>query len=365
MAQSFKSDRLASTYLFYGAAGRGAWHLAISLAALVNCEDPIIDDEETPARPCDHCRNCRNIAALSFEGFHFALPLGKHKKDKEDEAVELTNELLEQKREEPFALLSSSGSRSISIEVARRIKSSLSRKATHGIRRVAIFYQMERMMHASADALLKLIEEPPADTILVLTTQNPDALLPTVLSRSQKIRLDRIPSTMVSAYLNDNYEVTPKRAELLGRVSDGSIGQAIQMLAGEDESASSQRAVAFLLFKSIFDESSGETLSRMADLLSARRDTAETEQLLGYWQSMLRDCANIAGSGNADDIINVDFASELTRLAPQFSDPSVTSAIIAHFKNSLADLQRNVHIQGALMALVLKIKAATRQSVSV
>jgi len=365
LAQSFKSDRLASTYLFYGPSGRGAWHLAVSLAALVNCENPVIGDDDNPAGPCDQCRNCRNIAALSFEGFHFALPLGKHKKEKEDEAVELTNELLAQKRDEPFALLSSSGSRNISIEVARRIKTSLSRKATPGIRRMAIFYQMERMLHASADALLKLIEEPPADTILVLTTQSPDLLLPTILSRSQKIRLDRIPSAIVTDYLNHHYEVSPTKAELLGRISDGSIGQAIEMLAGEDDSASSQRAVAFLLFKSIFSESSGETLSHMADLLSARRDAAEAEQLLGYWQSMLRDCANIAGSGSTDDIINVDFASGLQKLAPQLSDPAVISTIVNHFKNSLADLRRNVHIQGALMALVLKIKAATRQTAGV
>ena len=94
LSRSFESDRVAGTYLFHGRDGLGHWGLAVSLAALLNCEQPQKTDSDLI--PCGTCRNCRMIFGINFEGLMVAVPLPPHKSSKE--AVELTNEILDTKR---------------------------------------------------------------------------------------------------------------------------------------------------------------------------------------------------------------------------------------------------------------------------
>ncbi len=347
------ADRIAGTYLFHDPGGRGDWYLAIALAALLNCEQPEQTDQpDFPVLPCGSCRVCHQIASLNFEGFHFALPISKHKNL--DEAAELTAEILARKKAEPFGMLSAATYTSIPIATAREIKKRLSLKASPGIRRIVIFYEMERMLQSSADALLKIIEEPPADTVMVLTTRNPEALLPTIRSRARLVRLDRVPEVAAVHYLKSEYQLADKKAQLLARTSEGSLGRAIEMAGVDDDS--SQRAVGFLLFRSLFQDQSPDTLSHMAELLSPR-DLGQAEELLELWQSLLRDCTYYATTGDEEALINIDFISELPRLASALKGGEQIADIVSQIKIALADIKGKVHIQGALMALALKIKA--------
>jgi len=358
LARSFLSKKIAGTYLFHGRPGLGDWHLAISLAALLNCENPV--KSKSDARmvlPCDKCRSCRNIASLNFEGFFFAVPIKTHKKL--EQAVELTNEILEIKKAEPFKILSASSYTSIPIAMAREIQKRLAHKPGEGITRVVMFYQMEKMLLASADALLKLIEEPPPETVIVLTTYNPEALLPTILSRSQKIKLDRVPVNVMTDYMKENYDLSENRALLFAGISEGSLGRAVEMIDGEGEKASSRRAVGFLLFKSLFNDQTPVTLSHVVELLNPR-DLGEAEELLLFWQSLLRDCSNYNVTSEEDNIVNIDFVPEIKKLSAFFNSPQLIASVVENIKNSLADLRRSVHIQGALMALIIKIKSSIK-----
>ena len=191
LSRSFEMDRIAGTYLFYGDEGTGRWFTAISLAALLNCEQPEKDSElNNISVPCGKCRNCLNIFALNHESLKLIIPIPPHE-NKLDKAIDLTNEVIAQKREEPFGILTSSTSTNIPIALAREVKKNLALKAPSGIKRVVIFYKMEKMLSASADALLKIIEEPPEDSILILICSKPDDLLPTIQSRAQKIKIGR------------------------------------------------------------------------------------------------------------------------------------------------------------------------------
>ena len=352
LARSFEADRLTGAYLFHGPEGTGHWALGISLAALVNCRKPEKSGEMLLI-PCGQCRSCRNIYSLNFEGLHFALPIPPHKNF--EEAIELTVKLLEIKRAEPFTIFSLAANTNIPIAMARDIKRQLSRRSTSDVKRIVIFYRMERMLSSSTDALLKLIEEPPADTIMILTARRPDSLLPTIQSRTRKIRLGRIPEEAIKNYLADKYNLTEKRAGLLARLADGSLGNALGMIEAPDDEELSQRAVGFLLFKSLLRESSPEVISRITDFLNPR-DRGQTEALLTLWQSLTRDCSDYAVSGSEDGIVNIDFRSEIIKLSGNFSDNRLSRQIANNIKITLADLRRNVHIHGALTALVLRIK---------
>lgn len=358
LSRSFQSGRMAGTYLFYGPDGVGRWLLSISLAALANCENPqSLNNGRQVVTPCGRCRNCRNVFSLNFEGLHFAVPIPSHKNH--DEAVDLTNQVLAAKRAEPFRILSSSAPTNIPISIARDIRRSLSRKAGEGIVRVVLFYQMEKMKTASADALLKLIEEPPQDSIVILVCRKPDSLLPTIQSRAQKVKADKIPPEAIEKYLREKHEVSEVRSKLLARIAEGCVGRAIDMIETGDDDGSSRRAVIFFLFKSLFLNGSADVLAHMDEVLSLR-DKGEAEELLRLWQALIRDCVSFAVSGDEDKIINVDFTTETRKLASFFSTPQLALDMVGNIKITLADLRRNVHIQGALMALALKLMSNIR-----
>ncbi len=355
LSRSYETGRVAGTYLFHGREGIGRWALSISLAALLNCFKPERSHgSNAPLTPCGKCENCRKVFSLNFEGLYYALPIAPHKNL--DEAVELTNELLQIKRIEPFKILSSEASTTIPIAVAREIKKNLSRKASEGITRVVLFYQMEKMLPASGDALLKLIEEPPQDTVIILTTERPDSLLPTIQSRSQKVRLGPVPEKTAVNYLIEKYNLSETKARLLTRISQGSLGRAIDLMETSEDKDPSRRAVGFLLFKSLLTEPSPNVVSHMADMLGAR-DRGEAEDLLDLWQSLIRDCAHYAIDGREEEIVNIDFLAEIKKLSDSFIDPQLSFRMVENIKMTLADVRRNVHIQGALVALALRLKS--------
>jgi DNA polymerase-3 subunit delta' len=297
------------------------------------------------------------IYNLNFEGLLLAVPLPPFKST--DESIELTNQILDQRRTEPFVQLSAAASTNIPISVAREIKRSLSRMSTGGVTRLALFDRMERMRTDSADALLKMIEEPPADTVIVLTAERPESLLPTIQSRAQKIRLERIRTEAIERYLIENHHLEQPRARLLARIADGSLGQAIDLIDGGEESDGSRRAVGFLLFKSLLTEDTPSVVTHLSELIDPR-DRGEAEHMLKLWQSLIRDCCRYAQVGDKSELTNIDFAGELEQLSAHFVDPHRADSMSEQIKISLADLALNVHILGSLTALVLRLKASVQ-----
>ena len=351
MSRSFKNDRIASTYLFHGPEGCGRWALAISFAALLNCED-LRESADSHSNPCGKCGYCHRIFSLNFEGLYFALPLSPHKNS--DEAAELTNEILKTKRVEPFSIISSTRSRNIPINTAREIRRSLSLRSSHDITRVAIFYEMEKMLEASADALLKLIEEPPPKTVLILISRRPDALLPTIQSRSQKIRINRVPDEAAIEYLQSAYELSESRAKLLNRISDYSLGRSIELI--DEQGDSTERGVGLLLFKSLLEEAPYQTVSHINEMLDLR-NRGGIDSLLDLWQSLLRDCVNYSVIGDENALINADFKNDIKRLSGRIKGSEAAAGMADDIKNTLEDLRRNSHIQGALTSLTLRLKS--------
>ncbi len=354
LGRSFQRDKLASTYLFYGPDGIGRWGLAITLAALVNCENPDNSHLDQLPRPCGDCRNCRLIFGYNFEGLQFALPLPPHKN--EDEAIELTLGYIQEKAKEPFAILQAEKTRQIPVDTARRIRKDLTGRASSDIHKVVLFYQMERMKTSSADALLKLIEEPPPKTLIILIATRPERLLPTIQSRSLKVRLQKVPDTVLAEYLSARYSIGEARAELLSRVAEGVPGKAIELVGSNEDSESSVRAESFFLFKSLFGPSSVESIVHLIDLISSR-DRGRVEQMLELWQSLLADCTYLAYHTDGTEVVNKDFEKELSRLSVPFRDGQLTAKVAGHIKFALADLSLNVHIHGLLAALALKIRS--------
>jgi hypothetical protein len=356
ISRCFQNDRVASTYLFAGPHGAGHISFALTVASLLNCEDRQIDTLSSTeiVRPCGRCENCRKIAELNFAGgLSLIVPIPPHKT--KDEAIDLTNKALGVMREDPIAAPWTTSGVTLPIDMARDVKQALTRRADEGVTRVVIFDRMETMRTSSADALLKLIEEPPPSTVIIMTARRPDSVLPTLQSRAQLVRLRRVSEELVARHLSENYGVDERRALTLARWSEGLPGRAVGLATDSSDDDKSIRDKGWHLFKSLMKQPTEECIHLVVESVKPR-NRAEAEQILTIWQSLIRDCSCIALEGGTDSITNLDFTAELEALSVPFMNAAFTERVTGEIKNTLADLVYNVHIHPAFIALILKIR---------
>ncbi len=191
LKRSIENNRSHHAYLFVGADGVGKRTTAIAFAKGLNCRSSYSDG-------CDRCDSCRKIE----NGTH--------------PDVELISP-----RE---------GGLTISIDQIRKLQRRVSYKPLEGNWKVYIIDDAASATEEAANCLLKTLEEPPPQVILILITKNIYRLLSTVRSRCQLILFRQIPRNLIEKILRDQYQVPPDEARSLAWLSSGSIGQAVYYL---------------------------------------------------------------------------------------------------------------------------------------
>ncbi len=230
------SGRLPQALLFEGPPGVGKQRLALWLAQALLCEGARDGEGETgKGEPCGRCHPCKLMLNLSHPDVHWFVPLELSKKGGDaDKQVELVEEGLGEemaaRRQQPL-YEPPSGLASHGIAAVRLLLRRLVLTPAMGRRKVFLIGDAERLVpqtgaDAAANALLKALEEPPADTVFILTTAVPDSLLPTILSRVVRVRVARLADSVVAAFAQQELGVTSQR-ELAQRVAlaDGRIGR--------------------------------------------------------------------------------------------------------------------------------------------
>src|SRR5712691_4586017 len=207
------SGRLPQALLFEGPTGVGKQRLGLWLAQALVCERAGERAGVEAGEGCGECQQCKLVLNLSHPDVHWFVPLELSKKGDADKQVDLAEEALGE--EMP----------------------ALSR------RKVFLIGDAERLVpqtgaEAAANALLKALEEPPADTVFVLTTAAPDSLLPTILSRVVRVRVARLPDSIVAAFAQRELGESGQH-ELAQRVAlaDGRIGRLLADGAGRARGA--------------------------------------------------------------------------------------------------------------------------------
>lgn len=229
LAAAATSGRLPQAILLAGPAGVGKQRLALWLAQLIHCE------AGGGAEPCDACRSCRLVLSLQHPDVHWFVPVELNKKGADaDKQVDLVAEALAEemasRREQPF--YPPPGGLAIhSIAAVRLLLRRLVLTPAMGKRKVFIVGDAERLIpqrgtEDAANALLKALEEPPADSVIIITAAEVNALLPTMLSRVVLVRVARIADSAVTAFAQQALPITGKD-ELAQRVTTaaGCIGK--------------------------------------------------------------------------------------------------------------------------------------------
>jgi len=214
--------------LFTGPAGVGKRTAALVLAQAANCTD-------TNQQPCGVCRSCRSIAELNYPDLKLLLPirLPKGNADIEDVAAATLDRYREltlgQAQPVPNPKLK------IPIDAVRWLRIEMAKPPLLARRRFFVLVHAHQMNAEAANALLKALEEPQAQSTFILTSSRPAALPATIRSRCQVVRFASVAPDVVRQWLHENAGTCSADAELASALADGSIGTALRFLENRED----------------------------------------------------------------------------------------------------------------------------------
>jgi DNA polymerase-3 subunit delta' len=225
------SKQVGGAYLFSGPVGCGKESLAIRFAQLLNCET-------SSEKPCDTCPSCQRFRQLQHEKLKLIFPLPAVRKKKDDGSgtsstigkgdMELVTEAIAKKAEDHFHKIKIPKSSRILIQSIRELRKTLYLKSEPSGRKIVLIFDAHLLsvgIGETANALLKILEEPPENTTLILVTDHVELLLPTILSRCQRVGIPRLNDIFIQDWLQMKM-VKDSEIQLLAGLSQGNIHQA-------------------------------------------------------------------------------------------------------------------------------------------
>lgn len=242
LKQEVATGRMAHALLFTGPRGAGKLPLALALGRRLCCTHPTDDGEA-----CGRCTACLGWEKLAHADAHFVFPIAGTKNTCDDYLPRWREMILEN----PYTDLSrwnelmgaGNAQPMIYATEADRILRKLSLRSATGGWRVVVIWLPERMNEACANKMLKLLEEPPSKTAFLMVSEEPERLLATIISRTQRIYVPRISETDLSEALYTRYGQTTDEAVALAHRADGNLLKALELA-----SKSSEQAHCFELF---------------------------------------------------------------------------------------------------------------------
>lgn len=310
---ALRSERLAHALLFHGEEGIGKLLTARVLAQAVNCE---AEPAPEPPDACGICRSCHQIEA------------GSHP---------------------DVTILTATGEKGETAHT-REIESRFIYRPLIGRQKIVILDNADLLRDAAANALLKTIEEPPPDSLIVLVSSRPEALLPTIRSRCQELRFAPLALDVVEETVRRRRGLSEQDARFLAVISGGRLGLA---LAAEPEALRAERAEYLRLVSPDSLESTGGLLSVCEAV--GKSDQAETA--LGWLTAWFRDLIIVKVGGDRARLVNSDCLAQLDALAARLRIETILD-LAAYVKSMHRGLERNLNKQMMLEGLLLRLQAA-------
>lgn len=317
------SGRLAHSTLIAAPPNTGAHTLAALLARALLCQSP-----DRALRPCGTCRACKLTAAGTHPDLHTLRPPEAARNDDDDTK------------------------RTIPVEAVRELRSSVMQRPYLGSTGVAVV-DIDYLNDAGANALLKILEEPPPYLYFLLLTRDSGAIWQTISSRCQTIQLRPLAMEEVRAALIAR-GTDPDRADLLARLSGGRIGWALNAVDNPSELESRTDTIQQII--ALSNAGRAERFAYASKLATQfGKDPAAVRQILSFWLNWWRDVL-LLRSGCDDLITNIDHVHALSQLANERSLESIYTFGRA-VETAMRQLEQNVNPTLALEVMLLKVPA--------
>jgi DNA polymerase-3 subunit delta' len=239
LLRSVKEERVSHAQLFTGPEGCGSLALVLAYAKYINCEN------RTPVDSCGTCKSCVKYDKMIHPDLHFVFPVVKGKKATEPVSDNYICEWREFVRKSPYFSINNwfesidvgNAQGMIFASEASEIIKKLSLKTFESDFKIMIIWLPEKMHNATANKLLKMIEEPPEKTLFLLVCEEYDKVIPTILSRCQLIKIRAFTNDEIKSYLRSTYGTTEIKASEIARVANGNILRAIELCVSDESSA--------------------------------------------------------------------------------------------------------------------------------
>jgi len=306
------ATRPASAWLLVGPSGIGKRRVAEALASRLLCEAAAGDDA------CGHCRHCTRVAS----GTHPDLHVVTRDDDRRDIRIDQIRSLIGW-----FAL-----------------------RPMMAARKVALIDGAQDMNEAGQNALLKTLEEPPGDAVIILTSTGLGRLLPTVRSRCRLLRLDPLPTDLVAAILEETGMAEADAARIAPR-SGGSVGMA---LALADPALEAIRARTFEVLAGLPDAIAADLSAFAAEI--GRGDTAAGLAAVLSWH---RDLLHLAIDGPDAAVANVDHRPALEAAAARRT-PATALRLLEVVCDTVDAVDRNANKTLAIETMLLALRRLYR-----
>jgi len=301
------SGRMAHAYLFSGPPGIGKSQTALAVAKLLNCTERLAGNSETF---CGQCGICAKIDS------------GNH-----------PDILIVDKKEEE---------ETIKIAQVRELISRLQMRAFEASQKICIIKNIECLSDDASNALLKTLEEPVKDTLLILTTAVPEENLKTVVSRCHQVKFYPLSSRAVKADLLAG-GVDAASAHCLGHFAEGCAGKARQLYE-----EGFMRRKNEVIDNIVFRENSEQYLKKILG------DKLQTKEALGVLVAWFRDLIILKSGGDREHLVHLDRYDELSKLEKKYSIDKI-NGMIDEAVLAMKQLGENLNIKIPFILLREKI----------
>jgi len=326
LKRMLSSGRLPGALLFVGEEGIGKKLFALEVARALNCRST--KDFEA----CGVCSVCTRIQKLNY-------PTSA---DRDDWIPMILTDHGDVGMVVP-------PKRVLRVEQMRQIEREANFRPFEGKARVFLIDEADKLNDNSANALLKVLEEPPSTSHLILITSRPAMLLPTVLSRCQMIRFSPLTPDEIEQYLVSNRLADPSTSRLRARAAAGSISRA---LSGDLEMFTMQRKAMFTVLEALSGTPDRARLLKSAEQLNEAQYKDEFEQRLDVLETLIRDAWMLCLGADSNQLVNEDLSSELRSISQRI-DPSKAAAWILEIEDMREQLIVNINRKPATDALFL------------
>jgi len=293
---ALERGRVPNSIIFGGPDGAGKMAMALTLAKALNCQAQTVD-------ACDACPSCRAVDGEAH----------------------------------PDVMVMTVEVQKVKVEQTDLIKQLAYLRPMTGRRRVFIIDDAKHMSPEAANSLLKVLEEPPSFTHVVLLTDSPDQLLPTIRSRCRMLAFSPIGREEIEADLLER-DFSPEQARILALLVDGNLDRARELDWDEVQALKEE---AWGLFE---DLASADRSSRFLDRFGAVPKAVQEEfgKVLEIFASFARDLLLIRLGGDPALVINPDFEARLREAAPSWSPPRLLG-VLAELEFLLVELGKNMN----------------------
>jgi DNA polymerase-3 subunit delta' len=364
----FQNNRLSHALLFLGKEGSGSLQLAIAFAQYILCErnninkvgDSLFGDApttlaETNQNACGICSSCKKASMLMHPDLHFSFPTitktGVDKPVCNDFIVEWRNFVATTPFGNAYDWLQSLGAENkqgnITAHECEDIIRKLNLKSFESGYKILIQW-MPEYLGTSGNKLLKLVEEPPEKTLFIFVAEDESRILPTILSRTQLIKINQLEANDIANWLITNQAVPKEKATSLAPIAQGNMREAFQLLHHADED---WQTLLRDWLNAILKNGPAAQVKWVDDISKLGRE--KQKQFLSYFIHLLSIAVHLAHTPIQPSVTEeeLDFATRLLKLI----STEQIEALVEELNLSSYHIERNANAKILFMALTLKI----------